>query len=62
MIKLMLFMMLAAFGSTAVFATTPVCSLTQADRDANAGLSFEEFVQPGTLPSSWRVHDNAGCR
>jgi hypothetical protein len=40
----------------------PSCSLTNADREANARLSFEEFDQQGKLPSTWRALGNAGCR
>lgn len=39
----------------------PVCSLSQADKDANAKLSFAEFDQQGRLPSTWRALDTAGC-
>lgn len=53
-----------AVAHTPALATTdkPICSLTQADKDANISLSFEGFDQQGILPSTWRTLDKAGCR
>lgn len=38
-----------------------VCVLTPADKAANARLSFDEFDQKGTLPSTWRTLSNRDC-
>jgi hypothetical protein len=37
------------------------CKLTAEDKAANAGLSFDEFDQQGTTPSTWRALMNRGC-
>jgi len=37
------------------------CKLTPDDKIANAKLSFEEFDQTGTLPSTWRALMNRNC-
>ena len=37
------------------------CRLTAADKQANARLSFNDFDQQGTLPSSARKLGEAGC-
>lgn len=46
-------------GSSA-FASTS-CTLTTADRIANAALSYEDFDTKGTLRSTYRALANAGC-
>ena len=45
----------------AVCWAAPQCRLTAADKAANARLSYDDFDQKGTLPSSWRALSNAGC-
>lgn len=48
--------------STSALAQQPGrCVLTNADRRANAALSFEDFDQKGVLPSTWRALSNDGC-
>ncbi|HSM94480.1 MAG TPA: hypothetical protein VLT91_00450 [Rhizomicrobium sp.] len=37
------------------------CKLTADDKIANAQLSFEDFDQKGTLPSTWRALMNRDC-
>ena len=37
------------------------CTLTAADKAANARLSFDAFDQKGVLPSTWRALSNRGC-
>ena len=37
------------------------CSLSRAEMDANAKLTFKEFDQAGTLPSTWRALTAVGC-
>ena len=58
--------MFVFFASTASTAppkpVQPACALTEADKAANAELSWEDFDQRGTLPSTWRKLDEAGCR
>jgi hypothetical protein len=39
----------------------PACTLTAADKAANAQLTYDDFDQKGTLPSSWRALSNARC-
>jgi hypothetical protein len=39
----------------------PACRLTAADKAANAQLTYDDFDQKGTLPSSWRALSNARC-
>jgi hypothetical protein len=38
------------------------CSISQADKVANAKLSFEQFDQEGALPSTWRQLQARGCQ
>jgi hypothetical protein len=37
------------------------CTLTDADKQANAELSFDDFDQKGTGPATWRQLDNRNC-
>jgi len=37
------------------------CKLTAEDKAANAKLSFDDFDQNGTLPSTWRALMQANC-
>ena len=39
----------------------PACTLTAADKGANAKLSFDDFDQKGVLPSTMRALGNRGC-
>lgn len=51
-----------AFGLwTPVHAAESVCALSPADRLANATLSYDDFDQIGTQPSSFRALDKAFC-
>lgn len=53
---------LALMVSTSALAQQPGrCVLTDADRRANAALSFEDFDQKGVLSSTWRALSNDGC-
>jgi len=58
--KIAIVAMALVFCGTA-FAGAPQCRLTAADKAANARLSYDDFDQKGTLPSSWRALSNAGC-
>jgi hypothetical protein len=49
------------FALAGTASAQPVCSLTAADKQANALLSYDEFDQTGTLPSSWRALSKRGC-
>ena len=42
-------------------AAENTCTLTAANKATNAMLSYEDFDQAGTLPSSARALDRAGC-
>jgi hypothetical protein len=42
-------------------ASAKSCLLTAAGKAANAVLSYEDFDQKGTLPSSFRALDRLGC-
>ena len=37
------------------------CTLTEADKQVNADLSFDDFDQIGTGPATWRQLDNRHC-
>lgn len=52
---------LALVGASVELPSQPGCALTTADRAANAGLSFEDFDQKGTLPSTFRALSERGC-
>jgi hypothetical protein len=61
MIWAMLFAIATAPDSVAPKPNDFICDLTQADKDANAKLSFEDFDQESSNPKSWRGLSNAGC-
>jgi hypothetical protein len=48
-------------ASAAMGGDKPACTLTAADKAANALLSYDDFDQKGSLPSSWRALSNARC-
>jgi hypothetical protein len=55
--------LLLIFASPALVpATKPKCLLDEAGKQANSALSFEDFDQLGTLPSTWRKLAEAGCQ
>jgi len=43
------------------FVERPSCALTPADKIANAALSFDDFDQKGTLPSTARALSERDC-
>ena len=58
----MIGLLLALLGSvTAQGSDNAVCTLSEADRRANARLSFEEFDQTGSTPTSARRLGERGC-
>jgi hypothetical protein len=52
-------LLLPAAAQTPDFA--PACSITSADKAANAQLSFDDFDQKGVSPTTWRRLSNRGC-
>lgn len=54
-------LLIAGFSSSAAFAAGSNCALTEAGKQANATLSFDDFDQKGTLPSSFRALSERGC-
>ena len=48
-------------GSVARAADRPACALTPANLQENAKLSFDDFDQKGTTPSTWRALSNHDC-
>ena len=52
---------LLVLAGLAPVATAAPCALSAADKIANAALSYDEFDQNGTLASSFRALDVAGC-
>ncbi|MGN6514387.1 MAG: hypothetical protein ACTHLR_00940 [Rhizomicrobium sp.] len=62
MLKVLCAIALLCAASTAAFADDGHhCKLTADQKDANAKLSFDDFDQKGTLPSTWRALMNANC-
>lgn len=51
----------AAAPAAAPASPPAACRLDEAGKRANAGLSFDDFDQRGTLPSASRQLFNAGC-
>ena len=56
-----LFFIVASLSAAAPPSAQPNCSLTEADKKDNAALSFDDFDQQGTLPSTSRALANLGC-
>lgn len=54
-------MLLTAAAALQAPDPAAACALDDAGRRANAALSFEDFDQRGTLPSSARSLSNRGC-
>ena len=59
---LFLAMVLVCASAGTAFADEAKCTLTPADKAANARLSFDDFDQKGVTPSTWRALEVAGCR
>lgn len=57
---ILLFVM-ASLSASATPEAQPICSLTAADKGANATLDFDDFDQKGTLPSTFRALSERGC-
>jgi hypothetical protein len=53
--------LLCVGGSVAWADNGHSCHLTQEDKAANARLSFDDFDQKGSLPSTWRALMHANC-
>lgn len=57
----MLDILIAFAASMQAPAAQPACVLDEAAKQANAALSFDDFDQRGTLPSTARALGEAGC-
>ena len=57
----MFVVLLATIASQATPVAVLDCTLTAADKAANARLSFDDFDQRGTLRSTWRALSEGGC-
>lgn len=53
--------LLCASGGFALADDGHYCKLTPEEKAANAKLSFDDFDQTGTLPSTWRALMNRDC-
>ncbi len=52
---------LASLSALGALPAQETCALTATDKAANAKLSFDDFDQKGTLPSTFRALSERGC-
>lgn len=52
---------LATLSASATLSAQPTCASSTTDKAANAALSFDDFDQKGTLPSTFRALSERGC-